>query len=441
MSCKAAYDTRYVYGADALGAEGTLDNNFQLRKRRACATYGNRAAKWTATQSSETLYFNTMWTWHTDTGLPEGQYSKHIYLGETRVVTKQTSKLEASYGQSDEWHHQYYYHPDHLGSAQLITDYEGNEYQRIEYTPYGELWVEKKTEKEEGLRYLPYKFTAKEQDEETGLYYYGARYLDAKYSRWLSADPAVNDYIPQAPVNDEAKKHNQSLPGMGGIFNIVNLQLYHYAGNNPVKYTDPDGRETSRWFSRNWNNLISLGLNISEAVSGLAISSATGITGAGAFMGSLMVAHGGINAVASVGKIVTTTIAAELYGEDYADKLDQIMPDTMIGFISYGMGLLAETLAGVSSNSDFAEKVGAFGDLIDIACGLAISISAGKILNQNIKSFMKTSGSLISKNDLLKLQNYLLDTKKLSAAKILQGIIENYDRVTSIKDNMDQLVQ
>ncbi|MGI5056103.1 hypothetical protein [Treponema socranskii] len=105
------------------------------------------------------------------------------------------------------------------------------------------------------------------------------------------------------------------------------------------------------------------------------------------------------------------------------------------------MGLLAETLAGVSSNSDFAEKVGAFGDLIDIACGLAISISAGKILNQNIKSFMKTSGSLISKNDLLKLQNYLLDTKKLSAAKILQGIIENYDRVTSIKDNMDQLVQ
>ena len=93
------------------------------------------------------------------------------------------------------------------------------------------------------MRYLPYKFTAKEQDEETGFYYYGARYLDAKYSRWLSTDPAVSDYIPQAPVNDEAKKHNQSLPGMGGVFNVVNLQLYHYAGNNPVKYTDPDGRE------------------------------------------------------------------------------------------------------------------------------------------------------------------------------------------------------
>ena len=78
--------------------------------------------------------------------------------------------------------------------------------------------------------------------EETGLYYYGARYLDPKYSRWLSGDPALSEYIPQAPVNDEAKKHNENLPGMGGVFNVVNLHVYHYAGNNPVKYTDPDGR-------------------------------------------------------------------------------------------------------------------------------------------------------------------------------------------------------
>ncbi|MEL3913421.1 MAG: hypothetical protein P1P62_10260 [Treponema pedis] len=79
--------------------------------------------------------------------------------------------------------------------------------------------------------------------EETGLYYYGARYLDPKYSRWLSGDPALNDYIPKAPIDDEAKKHNENLPGMGGVYNTVNLHVYHYAGNNPVKYTDPDGRE------------------------------------------------------------------------------------------------------------------------------------------------------------------------------------------------------
>ena len=29
---------------------------------------------------------------------------------------------------------------------------------------------------------------------------------------------------------------------MGGVYNYVNFNLYHYAGNNPVKYTDPDGK-------------------------------------------------------------------------------------------------------------------------------------------------------------------------------------------------------
>ena len=87
-------------------------------------------------------------------------------------------------------------------------------------------------------------FQKGEMDEETGLYYYGARYLDPKYSRWLSSDPALSDYIPKAPIDDEAKKHNENLPCMGGVFNVVNLHLYHYAGNNPVKYTDPDGKIT-----------------------------------------------------------------------------------------------------------------------------------------------------------------------------------------------------
>ena len=88
--------------------------------------------------------------------------------------------------------------------------------------------------------------TGKERDPETGLYYYGARYLDPRTSRWISADPAMweGDYIPSAPINDQARERNQNLPGMGGIFNYVNFHVYHYGGNNPVKLTDPDGRQS-----------------------------------------------------------------------------------------------------------------------------------------------------------------------------------------------------
>ena len=46
-------------------------------------------------------------------------------------------------------------------------------------------------------------------------------------------------------------KKNGSLPGMGGVFNYVNLHVYHYAGNNPVKYTDPDGRESGYAYDEN----------------------------------------------------------------------------------------------------------------------------------------------------------------------------------------------
>ena len=58
-----------------------------------------------------------------------------------------------------------------------------------------------------------------------GLYYYGARYLNPKYSRWISTDPALGEYIPAAPVSDEARKHNENLPGMGGVFNHINFNL------------------------------------------------------------------------------------------------------------------------------------------------------------------------------------------------------------------------
>ncbi|MDR1896571.1 MAG: RHS repeat-associated core domain-containing protein, partial [Prevotellaceae bacterium] len=151
-----------------------------------------------------------------------------------------TDEGNDDYGQEKE--EQYFYHGDHLGSAQMVTGYDGRVYEHLEYTPYGELWVEHAEQDKASVDKTVFRFTGKERDGETGLYYYGARYLNPQTGLWLSADPAMGEYVPQAPINDEAKKANGNLPGMGGVFNTVNLHVYHYAGNNPVKYTDPDGR-------------------------------------------------------------------------------------------------------------------------------------------------------------------------------------------------------
>jgi RHS repeat-associated protein len=218
----------------------TKDNRWTVNYRYGHD--GQRRVKYTEETRNETLYFNNMWQTGTNGNGSEWLQSKHIFVGESRIATKSNKEIagKTEGNLSFETEHQYWYHSDHLGSAQLTTTRSGELHERIEYTPYGEIWVEHKYDPAEGS--LPYRFTGKELDEETGYYYYGARYLDPRTSRWISTDPAVGDYIPSAPVDDEAKKRNGNLPGMGGVFNVVNMHVYHYAGNNPVKYIDPDGK-------------------------------------------------------------------------------------------------------------------------------------------------------------------------------------------------------
>lgn len=105
----------------------------------------------------------------------------------------------------------YFYHSDHLGSASYITNVMGNVTQYISYMPFGETFAEQHSDWES-----PYTFNAKELDNETGLYYFGARYYDPKISLWLGMDPLVEE-------------HSGSP--------------YVYCENNPVIYLDPDGKK------------------------------------------------------------------------------------------------------------------------------------------------------------------------------------------------------
>lgn len=106
---------------------------------------------------------------------------------------------------------QFFYHPDHLGSSSFITNLEGEVVQHIEYVPFGEVFIEERN----NVWNTPYLFNAKEFDEETGMYYYGARYYEPRLSLWMSTDPLEEEY--------------------------PNIITYGFCHNNPVVLVDPDG--------------------------------------------------------------------------------------------------------------------------------------------------------------------------------------------------------
>jgi len=300
VGSSGVYKRRYRWNERNLMQESS-DNTQSVHYRYG--QDGQRALK--SSNQSETLYFNAMWSWlHNSSAYNTDRESKHIYLGTERLVTR----MNGAGTQGNAYTAQvntYYYHSDHLGSAQLITDNEGKEYERIEYTPYGEYWIEKRAPEN---KTLPFKFTGKERDEETGLYYYGTRYLDPRTSRWLSADPALGEYMAG------------SNAGAGGIYNQVNFNLYHYAGNNPIKYTDPNGKSAVSYSLRKIFDFIT-----SPAVS--MVSSSTPLGKAGctnqslynqqfhtmadqrngmrSFLGGVSIAPGVIGVAASIAVVIT----------------------------------------------------------------------------------------------------------------------------------------
>ena len=92
---------------------------------------------------------------------------------------------------------QFYYHPDHLGSSSYITNFDSEVSQHIEYVPFGEVFIEERN----NTWNTPYLFNAKELDEETGMYYYGARYYEPRVSSWMSADRFAEKYYNISPYS------------------------------------------------------------------------------------------------------------------------------------------------------------------------------------------------------------------------------------------------
>jgi len=110
----------------------------------------------------------------------------------------------------------YFYHTDHLGSSSWITDASGAVNQHLQYLPPdsyrdGEDYIYQRINSWN----VPYTFSGKEKDEETGYSYFGARYYDSDLSIFLSVDRFTDKYPSLTP--------------------------YQYTGNNPVNFIDING--------------------------------------------------------------------------------------------------------------------------------------------------------------------------------------------------------
>ena len=103
---------------------------------------------------------------------------------------------------------------NHLGSASLELDQQAQIVAYEEYTPYGSTAYQAVRSQTEAPR--RFRYTGKERDEASGLYYHGARYYAPWLGRWTAADPSGS---------------------------ATGLNRYEYCRDNPVKFVDHDGRD------------------------------------------------------------------------------------------------------------------------------------------------------------------------------------------------------
>ena len=103
-----------------------------------------------------------------------------------------------------------FYHSDHLGSSSVVTDRNGALIEETAFYPYGH--PRNQYTRDGTTPIADYRFTGKEQDIESRMTYFGARYYSGVLGTWASPDPA------------------EQFPN-----------LYLYAANNPLVFVDPDG--------------------------------------------------------------------------------------------------------------------------------------------------------------------------------------------------------
>ncbi len=131
-----------------------------------------------------------------------------------------------------------YQYSNHLGSVCLELDDQAGIISYEEYHPYG---TSAYRVSKSGVEAPPkrYRYTGMERDEESGLNYHGARYYAPWLGRWVSCDPV-------------------------GVSHSANV--YEYSRNNPVIYSDDDGRQPKTQVQLHLNKMADVIRTIQAAV-------------------------------------------------------------------------------------------------------------------------------------------------------------------------------
>jgi RHS repeat-associated protein len=145
-----------------------------------------------------------------------------------------------------------YYHTDANVNITALMDGNQNIVARYEYDGFGRLIGKWGSMADANV----YRFSSKEYDPVTGLYYFGGRYYDPVLQRWLNCDP---------------------------IQEAAGINLYGFVRNNPTCYVDSDGRLVEGSLAP---PVLSLGTGLSTTVASATMGAIAGTVAVGGAIGT-----------------------------------------------------------------------------------------------------------------------------------------------------------
>ena len=177
---------------------------------------GQRIKKENLEAPDTTLYFGELYETRNGTGIV------HLFAGSRRVASVW---LDANRNPQ----FTQFYHPDHLGSTNVVTEQNGNRAERLGYYPVGT--YRGNVDDNSGFPDVYYTYTGQEEDFDLEFYNYKARLYDPVLGRFVSPDPVDPD--PEDPQT---------------------LNRYAYVLNNPLRYIDPTGHQYESYDPYMWVN-------------------------------------------------------------------------------------------------------------------------------------------------------------------------------------------